>query len=182
MLTTTKRIIKSGAQGFYRNMTVSVSAVLIILISLISFASVFFVSLILEASVVQLQQKVDINVYFTVDAEEEQILAIRDRVEEIDQVQSIEYVTREQALAEFRERNADNEVVLQTLDAIETNPLGAAFNIKANEISEYDQIATVLNTFANSPTYGDVIDEINYYQNKSAIDKLHNDAILLSPI
>ena len=172
MFTTLSRITNSGFKGFYRNFTISISAILVLVISLLSFASIFLALELIKPSVAQLEGKVDINLYFETDAEEPEILAFKDELEQIGQVSSVEYVTREQALAEFRERQ-NSDVIVDALDSLGENPLGAVFNIRANQISEYGNIAAFIESDATDQQYGGIIEEVNYNQNKEAIDKLN---------
>lgn len=172
MFTTLGRIASSGLKGFYRNFTISVSAILILVISLLSLASIYLALELIKPSVVQLEQKVDVNLYFETDAPEEKILGLKNSLEQIEQVALVEYVSKEQALEDFRSRQ-NSDVILQALDSIGENPLGAAFNIKANSISQYDEIAVFLTEAQLSEEYSEVIESINYNEIKSAIDKLN---------
>lgn len=172
MFTTLRRIVSAGFKGFYRNFTISISAVMVMTISLLSFANIYLVSELLKPSIAQLEQKVDVNIYFTPDASEEQILFIKQELESIDEVAEIQYVTREAALESFKERQ-NNDVILQALESIGENPLGASFNIKADQISEYEEIAKFLNVVESDDEYGRIIENINYNQNKLAIEKLN---------
>lgn len=172
MFTTFKRILASGFKGFYRNFTISVSALLVLIISLLSFASIYLALELIKPSVAQLEQKVDINLYFETDAAEEDILQLKTELEAVGQVASVEYVTRAQALEDFKSRQ-NSEIILEALEAIGENPLGAVFNIKAQEISQYGEIAAFLETAEAGTEYGEIIESINYNQNKLAIEKLN---------
>lgn len=174
MFTTLSRIIVSGFSGFYRNISVSLSAVLIIGIALLAFASMYLGGQVLAASIKQLEQKVDVNVYFATTADIELIGEIKKELEGINQVSEVTLVTREQALENFKERNKDNKVILESLEVLEDNPLGASFNIKAKEISQYENIALFLDQVQVQDKYAGVIDTVNYNQNKQAIDKIRS--------
>ncbi len=172
MFTTLGRILSGGVKGFYRNFTISISAILILLISLLSFASIYLALELIKPSVAQLEQKVDVNLYFETDAPEEKILELKTELEAVNQVSSVEYVSKEAALEDFKKRQ-NSDVILAALESIGENPLGAAFNIKANEISEYEAIAVFLEGAQISEEYSQIIEDVNYNQNKSAIDKLN---------
>lgn len=139
---------------------------------MITFASLYMGGQVLNASIAQLEQKVDINVYFAPEADEETILEIKQSLEGIDQVASVEYINREEALERFRANNADNEEIIASLDVLDENPLGASFNIQAKQISQYEQIARFLDQVEVQDAYAGMIDTINYNQNKKAIDKI----------
>lgn len=170
----TKRIIKSGFVNFWRNSVVSFAAILVMTMTLFVLGSVIFVGAILNTSLNQIRDKVDINVYFVTDAPEDDILSLKRSIESLPEVAFAEYVSREEALERFRTRHKDDQLTLQALDELGENPLGANLNIKAKETSQYESIAeflkneSVLSTDNNTP----IIDKVNYSQNKSAIDKL----------
>jgi cell division transport system permease protein len=166
----TKRIIKAGFVGFWRNGSVSLSSVLIMTVTLFALGSIIFAGAILQSSLEQIQNKVDINVYFIPSATESDILALKGKLDTLPEVALVEYISRDQALANFKERHANDEVTLQALDELEDNPLGAVLNIKAKQTSQYEGIAKFLDS--ESGEGGTFVDKVNYAQNKSAIDTL----------
>lgn len=172
MITALRRISISGLAGFYRNLSVSLSAILVIAIALLAFVSMYLGGQILQASIHQLEKKVDVNVYFALSADKVKILEVKKQLENIDQVELVDYVTREEALENFKERNKDNQVILDSLNVLSDNPLGASFNIKAKEISQYENIAIFLDQVQVQDDYAGLIESVNYSQNKKAIDKI----------
>src|SRR5210317_200231 len=101
----TKRILKSGFVNFFRNGFVSLAAILVMSITLFAVGSLLFSNYLLEDSLNELKDKVDVNVYFLVDAEESDILRIQDAIEGLPEVLEVKYTSKEQALAQFRERH-----------------------------------------------------------------------------
>lgn len=175
MWITAKRIIRSGFFGFWRNSFVSLSSILVMMVTLFVIGSVIFSGAILESTLNQIKDKVDINVYFVSSASESDIMTIKKNLEQLPEVlPPVVYVSREDALAEFKKRHENDETTLQALDEIGTNPLGAVLNVKAKDPSQYESIANFLKSGnAISSTDGtSIIDKVNYYQNKDAIDKL----------
>ena len=87
--------------------------------------------------------------------------------------QPVVYVSRDQALIDFKKRHQNDQFTLQALDELGSNPLGAKLNIKAKDPSQYGSIADFLNSKSADATPGtSIIDKINYFQNKEAIDRL----------
>lgn len=166
-----KRIVRSGFFNFSRNTFVSLSSVLVMVITLSVIGSLIFLSSILNASLSEIRNKVDVNVYFVVDASEEEILVLQEEIQALPEVALVTYTSREQALSDFRERHQNDEFTLQALDELGENPLGASLNIRAKDPSQYQGIASFLDSWSES-AQGDVIDSVNYYQNKAAIDTL----------
>lgn len=166
----TKRIIKSGFVSFWRNGFVSLSSVLIITLTLFALGSIVFIGALLNSSLQEIKSKVDVNVYFVPNAKEDEILALKNKVESLPEVAQVEYISSEQALANFKERHVNDEITLQALEELGSNPLGAILNIRAKETSQYEGIAKFLDSEAGEN--GTFIDKVNYYQNKGAIDTL----------
>lgn len=175
MWTSIKRVIKAGAVNFYRNGFVSLSSVFIMTITLFVIGSVVFLSATLSASLEEIKSKVDVNVYFLTSASEEDITALKEVLLRLPEVKDVKYISRAEALENFKKRHENDELTLQALDELPDNPLGAVLNIRAKEPSEYEGIANFLKgESALSKNSNSIIDEVNYYDHKTAIDKLSN--------
>ncbi|PIR85868.1 hypothetical protein COU14_02090 [Candidatus Kaiserbacteria bacterium CG10_big_fil_rev_8_21_14_0_10_44_10] len=168
-----KRIIRAGGVGFWRNAFVSLSSVFVMTVALFVIGSIMMIDQILGASLAQIESKVDINVYFTVEAPESDIEALQTRLEALPEVAEVTYTSREQALAEFRERHSGDELTIQALEELGDNPLGASLAIRANNTGQYEGIALFLEEqqSAESPQ-APVIDRVNFVKNREAIEKL----------
>ncbi len=168
-----KRVVKAGFVNFWRNGFVSLASVLIMMVTLFTLGSVLFSGAVLNASLAQLREKVDVNVYFMTNSPESDILALKGELEKLPEVASVEYISREQALANFEERHQNDQTILNALGELDDNPLGAVFNVKARETSQYETIATFLESDAALGS-GDqvIIEKVNYYDNKPVIEKL----------
>ncbi len=170
-----RRIIAAGLRGFYRNRTVSLSSIFILTITL-SIVTTFYLSrAIFDYTLDQVREKVDVRVYFTVDATTEQVTDIQAKLRGLTQVKSVEYTSREAALEDFKKKHEGDQLTLQALDELGSNPFGASLSIVAKDTSQYEAIAKQL--AVGSGLLGDsanAVDKINYYQLKDSIDKLNN--------
>lgn len=167
-----KRIIRTGFINFWRNGFLSFSAVVVITLSLSVFGALIFGSAFGRALINEVKNKVDINVYFNLDSQEPDIFALRKTIEALPEVQKVEYVSREQALTDFKEKWKDNGFIMQGLEEIGSNPFPAVLNIKAKEPSQYAGIASFLEGKNSSQNGTDIVDKINYNQNKLIIERL----------
>ena len=173
MLIALKRILRAGFVGFWRNAFVSFTSIIVMVVALFVIASTLFNSYSLESALSDFQDRVDINLYFVVDAKPESIGALKTEIEALPEVASVELTTREQALAEFRERHKDDELILQGLEQLGENPLGASLAIRARETQQYEGISNFLNERQAKETVATpLIDRVNYQKNKDAIDRL----------
>lgn len=168
-----KRVTKAGFFNFWRSGYVSFASILVMVITLSVIGGVIFVSAILNMTMGELRNKVDINVYMVTTAPEADILSLKTKIESLPEVNSVEYVSREQALENFRLRHENDQITIQALEELGDNPLGAVLNIKAREPSQYEGIANFLNEENILSSDGQkIIDKINYFENKTSIDKL----------
>ncbi|MEI6843029.1 MAG: permease-like cell division protein FtsX [bacterium] len=171
---TTKRIIRSGFFSFWRNGFISLSSVLVMVVTLFVIGSTIFSGAILKSTLQALKDKVDINVYFASSASEDDINTIKQRLDQLPEVAPpVIYTSRDVALAEFKKRHENDNLTLQALDELGDNPLGATLNIRAKDPSQYESIATFLQSKSALSSDGtSIIDKVNYSQNKDAIDRL----------
>lgn len=169
-----KRVVRAGFFSFWRNGFISLSSILVMVVTLFVIGSVIFSSVVLKSTLDQIKEKVDINVYFVTTASENEILAMKKSLEQLPEVMPpVEYVTKEQALEDFKKRHENDEFTLQALEELGENPLGATLNIKAKDPSQYESIARFIEGKRTSSIGTEnIIDKVNYYQNKDAIDRL----------
>jgi cell division transport system permease protein len=144
LFTNIKRAIKAGFINFWRNGWVSLATVLVMLVTLFIVGSLVFLNLLLNSTISRLEEKVDISVYFKTDAMEANIFSLERTLSNLDEVRSVEYVTREESLREFKERHKDNSLINQSLAELDDNPLGASFNIRAKNPNQYASISQFL--------------------------------------
>ncbi len=171
-----KRIMRSGFYSFWRNGFVSLSSILVMMVTLFVIGSTIFSGAILGSTLNQIKDKVDVNVYFVTTAPEEEILAIKESIEKLPEVAPpVVYISKEKVLEDFKKRHENDEFTLQALDELGENPLGATLNIKAKDPSQYESIVKFLDNESTLSSDGtSIIDKVNYYQNKDAIDRLTN--------
>jgi len=168
-----KRVIVSGCRSFKRSGFTSVASVLIMTITLFVITSLLFIQAALNSSLNDIKEKVDVTVYFVPNASLDSIYNIKESLEKLPEVKEISYVSDDLALANFKERHANDYLTLQALDELGENPLGASLNIKAEDPSQYESISKY---FENEGVISKgalmIIDKIDYNQNKIVIDRL----------
>ncbi len=175
---TVKRIFRAGFLDFWRNGFVSLASILVMTVTLFVVGMTLFAGVILQSTLSELRNKADVNVYFTQNASEERIMQLKQSLEALPQVQSVVFVSADEALAAFRERHQNDQLTLQALQELGVNPLGAVLNVKAKDISQYDSIAQFLEQQQALASGGQasIIDKVNYFdeQHRQALDRLQH--------
>lgn len=173
VFTSFKRIVRSGFVNFWRNGFLSFAAIVVITLSLCAFGLIIFSGAFGRALLADVKEKVDINVYFALNATESDILEVKKDIEALPEVASTTYVSRDMALAAFKAKWQDNALIMQGLDEVGANPFPASINIKAKDPGQYGSIAKFLEN-ANPTDAGGtpIIEKVNYLENKLIIDRL----------
>jgi len=168
MFTIISRIFHFGFKNFWRNGWLSTATIAIMTLSLFVFMNLIMFGVVTRAAASSIQDKIDISVYFTTNTSEDQILSIQQSLQSLSEVKSVDYISRDQALAIFQENHANDPTISQAINELATNPLEASLNVKANDPSQYGAIADYLNSASLSP----YIDSVSYTQNQDVIDRL----------
>ncbi len=162
------RILKSGVSNFTRNWILSVSASLVMTVTLLTFALLILIFSLASMSVSAIKQRVDISVYLKKGLAEERILDIKKSIEEEVLVKEVTYVSAQTALETFKARHANNTQILSALSEVDENPLLATLRIKANNLGDFPILAEKI----KAGSFSGFIDKINYNDNKEIIERL----------
>ncbi len=170
ILTTSFRIIRYGLQSFLRNGWLSTATILVMVLAVCVFEGLIVFGVVAQQAIASIQDKIDISVYFKSQALEDEILRVKRSLESLAEVKNVNYFSREDALKQFRDKHAGDNVITQALDELNENPLLASLNIKAHNPKHYGSIASYLdgNSMAN------LVEKVTYTQNQVVIERLVN--------
>lgn len=163
------RTLKEGFQNFRRNGWLSVATISILTISLYLISLTFMIGITANLLLKNVQDKINISIYFNPSMAEEDILSIKNKIQTYREIKSVEYVSRERALQEFLEMGNNDPAIKQALDEIGENPLLASLVIKANQADQYDTI----NQAIEKSDFREDVSRINYDKNKIIIERLN---------
>ena len=164
------RTFKEGMTNFRRNGWLSFATITILSLSLfiISFAGLVTIGTRLIVS--NLEDRISVTVSFNPDVLEGRILAMKEDLKRFREIESVEYVSREQALEDFLKSNGNDPIIRQAIDEIGENPLLASLVVRAKKQSDYEKIATVL----GSSQYQTDISRINFEKNRKIFERLNS--------
>jgi cell division transport system permease protein len=170
MFLAVKRTFKEALHNFLRNGWLSIAAVSILILSLYVVSVIYVVTFTIDDILKNMQEKVNISVYFKSDVENEKIDEMKKYLNNYMAVKSVEYVSKEQALEDFKKDNANEPAIMQALQEIGENPLQASLVIKANNAEQYQNVVD----YIEKSEFKENISRINYNKNKEIIKKLNN--------
>lgn len=152
-----KRIVETTQKNIKRNKLISVSTVFIV--GIVFLLSSFFISLsiIAKKAVKYYEQKAQVIVFFKKDSPEEEIFEFRDAVYDKDLIESVEYISQEDALEIYREDFADNPDLIATVTA---DALPPSLEIRATSIDNLLAVIENINELRETNAY---IDDVMYF-------------------
>lgn len=169
MLTILSRIIHYGVKNFWRNGLLSAATVAIMVLALLVFSGLILFRVAADAAANSIQDKIDISAYFKTNVSEDQILNVKQSLESIAEVKSVEYVSRDKALEDFKAKHSGDVVISQGINELDSNPLEASLRIKARKPDQYAAIKNYL----NSQSIAELVDKQPIdSENQVVIDRL----------
>jgi len=165
-----KRVFNFAFEDFYRNKGLSVAAIFVLVITTLLVTGIFFMNGISNFLVDTIQNKIDVTAYFKADTQEQDILDIKDEILAMSpEIKSVEYVSKEKALENFKERHKDSDVLSEALTEVGENPFLPSLNIiTTGKAEEYEQVSNVLGREEYTP----FIEKVDFLQKKDTIEKI----------
>lgn len=165
---TFKRVVKLGFTNFYRNSWLSLGTSLVIGVTLFVISSFVIFNILINYTSENLQNKIDISVYFYDNATDEQVLIIKNQISKRSDVSEVKYISKADALEIWNSRQMDERI--KNLVTVDNNPLPRSLEIKATNPDHLEEIASYL----NKDEYKDLVRKVDYQENKDIIKKLNS--------
>lgn len=169
LLISTSRVFRTGAKNFIRNSWLSTAATAIMFVTLIVVSMTFVANMTFSEAIRNLTAKIDVSVYLKDSVKK----ADRDRfmteLRAQPNVRNVEYKSKEDALAQYREDNKDDIELLNAVSLAE-NPLPATITVQTNDPNKIQDIAAIINTNENAALQSD--DPSYSGDRKQAIDRI----------
>jgi cell division transport system permease protein len=135
--------LRRAWQGFWRNGVMSLAATATMILMLLLLAGFWVIQTGLTAGLEFVEQKVQVVAELKEPVAQFRVDDLRLRVSQLPEVASVEYVTKEEAIARFREREKQkgHEDLTQYLD---TNPLPASLQVTLRDPNIYGNVVDFL--------------------------------------
>lgn len=162
------RTWKEGVQYFVRNGWLTFAAIAILTLSLFVGAFSVLAAASAKSALNVKKESLNIAVSLNTDTSESRIQEIRQELEQYQQIASVTYISRDEALNELLARNGGDDIIKRAVETIGENPLLPTLVIRASDPNQYELIANKL----KGSIYQNDINRINYERNKKIIDRL----------
>ena len=124
---TSEYFIREVFMSLRRNNWMSLASIGTVAVSLFIFGMFLMLVLNMNKMAESLESQVQINVYLEDSVDREQARDIESDLKELEGVQAVTFVTKDEAMEKFKERLGDQKTLLEALD--ETNPLPDSFEV-----------------------------------------------------
>jgi cell division transport system permease protein len=163
------RIVKTGLVNFARNLTLAIAAIAVMVITLTIILFSVITSATFNNTIQQITDRIDISVYLKDDVTVERREELVNQFEDLDNVKSIEFVSKDQALEDYKAANQDKPDLLAAISQTD-NPLPASLRIKPKDPNKIEEIRT----FIESPDIKALQSDATSYsgERKDAIDNI----------
>ncbi len=153
-----KKIFDVTKKNIQRNKVLSVSTVMVT--SIVLLISSFFISLgiVAQKGVDYYEKRAQVIVFFKRDTKESDILAVKERLNDEKLVESITYISQEEALSIYKEDFADNPDLLATVTA---DSLPPSLELKAKSV---DALMTMIERINKERETNASIDDVIYFK------------------
>lgn len=145
--------IKEALRGFARNLSTTLGSIITIFLSLFVIGVFLVGAAVIENVVSSVESEVTITAYLSDDISDSQVSSLTSEIKAIDGVSGVSYVSKDQALENFRAMSSNPEIVDQ-LDG--ANPLPASLTI---ELSDPQMVESVADQIVANSTFKKACDE-----------------------
>ena len=162
------RIIKFSLQDIFRNIWLTIVTFTILLLALFSINTLITVRLISDSTVAAVKEKIDISLFIKNETPEEEILALRGKILESARVKEVVYVSKDEAIGNFREKYANNPAILAALKELGRNPLSPSLTVMPVDFNESNLVINELKIL-DSP----IIESRDFSDNTVILQKIN---------
>lgn len=140
---TIERIFKNGVVSFGRNIWLAIAAIAMMAITLTILLFAIVANVTFNHTIEEITDHIDVSVYLkdsVTDPQREQLIG---QLKKIENVESVTYISKAQALKNYQEQNADNTELLAAISQTD-NPLPSSLSIKPEDPNKLDSIREFL--------------------------------------
>ena len=149
--------LREAGSHFARNLGTSIGAVITIFLSLFIIGLFILGSAVVNSMIGSVEDQVKINAFISDEATDSQIQAFYDKLTSWENVKSVQFKTKEDALADYSNNISNNaDVTLGALDG--ENPLPRSFVIEMYEPSQVEETAERIK---EDPDFRQIVDDDN---------------------
>lgn len=157
--------LREAFSHFFRNWTTSFGAVITIFLSLFIIGLFIVGSALVTSAIGTIEDTVTINVFISDDATDDEVQAFQEKLESWQNVQSVNFKSKEDALEEYRNMSSSADSTIAALDG--ENPLPRSYEVMMEDSSQVEDMGNRIKEdtdFQAMADNGDVDESVQYSQ------------------
>lgn len=166
------RVIHAGSRNFMRNLWLSTAATAVMTITLSIIILSFMSNSALTDTIKGVTDKITISVYLGDATTAEQRAQVARKLEANENVQEVVLVSKDDALARYKEKNKNNPLQLEAI-SITGNTLPASYEVHLKDRNKLDEVLAI----TNDPAIRSYLDDNNPDKSPVSIAGSRKDAI-----
>ena len=149
-------VMRESFGVFWRMKGLSIASTLIMSVALLMLALFTLMTINMQTVTRSLRSEIEMDVFVKEDTTDEQAQSLRNRLEHMAGVESVTFVSKEDAMKEFREQlGPDSDLI----DVLEENPLPASMRLSMQESHRQSDQLAMLASYIREQT---AVDEVRY--------------------
>ncbi len=162
------RILTFALQNIFRNISLSVVTVLIMVVTVFSINVVLVLQILGATAITNVEERIDISLYLQQEVDEQAVRSFQTFLQQLSEVRAVTLVFRDEVLLQFEERHKDESAIIASLRELGDNPFGSVLIIRATEPQFYQ---TILETIDTSP-YAALIEKQDFKDHEKVIERI----------
>ncbi len=142
-LITFQRIVHAGIVSFIRNASLAIAAMAVMVVTLTIVLFSVIANATFSNTIASITNKIDVSVFLKDEVTAAQKDKLLSELKGLPNVERVEYLSKERALAAYAEQNAGNQSLL-TAATISGNPIPATVRVKPRDLNRIQEIRTYL--------------------------------------
>ncbi len=163
------RAIKFAFQDIFRNFSLSIMTILILVLMLMSVNTLLLIRFLTNEATNSVRDQLDVSIFFTHDVTDDQVDEVKTFIESFPEVTETTFYSGDEVLTQFRDKYAENTDIIASLEELDENPLGPTMIVKTRDPSDYEDIIMSLSV----PEYEDIVVAKTFTDTEKAIDRIH---------
>ncbi len=164
------RALRYAFKDFGRNFWLSLVTITVLVLALLSVNILVSLNALSQTVISAVKEKVDISVFIKPEVEQIKVANFEDKLKKRPEVKEVVFVSKEVALADFKERHKEDPKILEALKEIEKNPLADTLIVKAKSIDDYKNILNFINLEENQ----EIIKYQDYTDHETIISRVND--------
>ncbi len=148
------RVIKFALQDMFRNVSLSLMTIIILILMLLSVNTLEIVKVVTGQAVQTVKEQIDVSLYFAADVDQAVVDEMTAFIQSFPEVTEVVYFDSNEVLNQFKSSHYERDYVIDALDEIIQNPFGPTLVVKTREPNDYQKVIEAVSI----PEYADIIE------------------------